>query len=61
MVRELNQELKDIILRTVSPISDIRASKEYREKMCLVLLERSLKASLSRMKNGEPQYGKELL
>ena len=58
---ELTQELKDIILRNVSPISDIRASKDYREKMCIVLLERSLKASLSRMKNGKPIYGKDLL
>ncbi len=58
---ELTQELKDIILKSVSPISDIRSSKEYREKMCIVLLERSLKASLSRMKNGEPSYGTDLL
>ena len=58
---ELTQEIKEIILSSISPICDIRASKKYREKMSIVLLERSLKASLSRMKENKPPYGKDLL
>jgi len=58
---ELMNELKPVILESISPISDIRASKEYREKMSVVLLERGLRATLSRLKNSTPPYGEGIL
>jgi CO/xanthine dehydrogenase FAD-binding subunit len=54
-------EAKELALKLISPISDIRASKEYRMHMAGVMLERSLKASLSRMNDGTPEYGAKLI
>ena len=43
----------EIIKRTVSPIDDIRASKEYRLYMCGVMFEKALYAALERMQDAQ--------
>lgn len=50
-----------IALKTISPISDVRASKEYRLHASGVLLKRSLLASKARLEGIEPDYGKVLV
>ncbi len=48
---EVLNKAKKLVDTTISPITDIRASKEYRMHMCKVMLERSLhkaKASLEK-------------
>jgi CO/xanthine dehydrogenase FAD-binding subunit len=48
---------KDLILKTVFPITDIRATKEYRMHMCQVMLERGIRAASSRLAGNGPAYG----
>lgn len=52
---------KKIVKNEISPISDIRASKEYREHMCEIMLERGLNAAVERLKGKGPEYGKSLI
>ncbi len=52
---------KDLVAGTISPISDLRATKEYRLHMCRVMLERSLQASVERLAGKGPRYGEKLL
>ncbi len=58
---ELLEEATPIVLKAISPISDIRASKEYRIYISGVLFKRSLKASVSRLRGDGPNYGKRLV
>jgi carbon-monoxide dehydrogenase medium subunit len=46
-----------LIEKTISPITDIRASKEYRMHMAKVMFERGVKAAVSRLNGGGPEYG----
>lgn len=46
-----------LIEKTISPITDIRASKEYRMHMAKVMFERGLKAAVARLNGGGPEYG----
>lgn len=59
--KELNTNLLDevvpLALKAIAPISDVRASKEYRLHTSGVLLKRSLKASFDRLKGNGPSYG----
>lgn len=50
-------EAKLLILKTVFPITDIRATKEYRMHMCQVMFERAIKAAKSRLNGNGPAYG----
>ncbi len=52
---------KDMVAGSISPISDLRATKEYRLHMCRVMLERSLQAAVDRLAGQGPRYGKKLL
>ncbi len=45
----------------ISPITDIRASKEYRAHICEVMLERGLKAAVERLNGKGPKYGISLI
>jgi carbon-monoxide dehydrogenase medium subunit len=45
----LNDELSQIIQSEISPITDIRSSKEYRRHMVEVMVERGIKLALSRL------------
>ena len=48
---------KDLIPQEISPITDVRASKEYRLHMCKVMFERSMKTAAARLKGRGPTYG----
>jgi carbon-monoxide dehydrogenase medium subunit len=50
-----------LVAAEVSPISDLRATREYRLHMCRVMLERSLRASVARLAGGGPGFGERLL
>jgi carbon-monoxide dehydrogenase medium subunit len=45
----LVREAQDLIPDEIQPITDIRASKEYRMHMAKVMLERGLRAAVARM------------
>ena len=57
----LIDKAKEVIPAEITPISDIRASEEYRLLMAKVMLERGLKAAHSRLDGRGPEYGKNLL
>ncbi len=61
LTEEVLDKAKELALKAISPISDIRASKEYRYHMAGVMLTRALKASVSRLNNGTPKYGAKLI
>lgn len=46
-------EIVNIIPNEISPITDIRSTKEYREHMITIMLERGLKKAVSRMRGGD--------
>jgi xanthine dehydrogenase FAD-binding subunit len=46
-----------LVAEETSPITDIRASKEYRALMLPVMLERGLGAAVSRLEGRGPEYG----
>lgn len=51
----------DRVPEVISPITDIRSTKEYRLHMCKVMLGRGLKAAASRLAGKGPDYGVELI
>ncbi|MDA3811767.1 MAG: xanthine dehydrogenase family protein subunit M [Spirochaetaceae bacterium] len=57
----LIEKAVEAIIGTVSPITDIRASKEYRIHMCRIMFEKAVKAAVSRMVSSQPEYGSRLL
>ncbi len=57
----LISEAIKLLPQELSPITDIRATKEYRLHVTGVMLERGLKAALSRRDGGGPEYGVSLL
>jgi len=50
-----------LAMKSISPISDDRASKEYRIYISGILLKRSLRASSSRLQGKGPEYGVSLV
>jgi len=58
---QLLAEAKDLVVAQISPITDLRASKEYRLHICRVMLERSLQASVERLAGRGPRCGERLL
>lgn len=48
---------KELIPEEISPITDIRASQEYRMHMCGVMFERAIKAASARLEGNGPAYG----
>jgi probable selenate reductase FAD-binding subunit len=61
LTEEVLEEATNLALKAISPISDIRASKEYRLYVSGVLVKRSLKTSLARMNGNGPAYGERLV
>lgn len=53
--------LPELIGEAISPIDDVRASKEYRTHMSRVMLERSLRAAAARLAGGGPAYGESVI
>ena len=57
IVPELMEKAKQLVEDDIIPITDIRATKEYRLHMAKVMLERGLNAALDRLNGGGPAYG----
>jgi carbon-monoxide dehydrogenase medium subunit len=59
--RELDQSAVDaakgLVPEETSPITDVRASQEYRELMLPIMLERGLRAAVARRDGEGPEYG----
>lgn len=53
------EKAKEALLGEISPISDIRSSKEYRVHMAQVMLERALQSAVARLFGKGPKYGSE--
>ena len=52
---------KALVGDEISPITDMRATKEYRARMCEVMLGRGLEAAVSRRDGTGPAYGTRLV
>jgi carbon-monoxide dehydrogenase medium subunit len=50
-----------LVAEEISPITDIRASREYRMRMSEVMLQRGLKAAVERLEGTGPSYGTNLM
>ena len=55
------EEAKKLVEEEISPITDIRATKEYRMHMAKVMLDRALKAAVGRLNGKGPDYGTRLI
>jgi carbon-monoxide dehydrogenase medium subunit len=49
-------EVKALAASEIAPITDLRATREYREHMCRVMLERGLAAAATRLCGDGPSY-----
>lgn len=58
---ELIFQAKELVEQEISPITDIRATKEYRMHMSKIMLERGLKAASQRISGKGPAYGTDLI
>lgn len=54
---EMFADARKLIPRETSPITDIRATAEYRAHMLGVMFERGVTAAVSRLAGGGPKYG----
>ncbi len=54
-------EAKRLVAEETAPITDVRASAEYRGHMLPVMLERGLRAAVERRDGGGPPYGTRLI
>ena len=54
---EMLEVARKFIARETSPITDIRATAEYRTHMLEVMLERGIRAAVARLNGGGPEYG----
>ena len=57
----LIQQAVRLVPQEIAPITDIRATKEYRAHMIGVMLERGLRAAVGRLAGGGPEYGTSLI
>jgi carbon-monoxide dehydrogenase medium subunit len=57
----LIDDAKKLVAKETAPIADIRASREYREHMLPIMLERGLRAAAARLGGKGPQYGATLI
>ncbi len=60
-ISDLIEKAKMLVEEEIFPISDIRATKEYRMHMAKVMLERGLNAAIERLNGGGPEYGKSVI
>jgi CO/xanthine dehydrogenase FAD-binding subunit len=58
---DLVKQAVRLVPKIISPITDIRSTKEYRMRMVCVMLERGLKAAVARLEGEGPDYGVELI
>ena len=57
----LIEEACKLIEKEIKPITDIRATKEYRMHMAKIMFERGLNAAISRLNGYGPEFGKNLI
>ena len=57
----LLEKAKELVKEEISPITDIRATKEYRMHMSQVMLVRALSAAQARLNGEGPAYGESLI
>jgi CO/xanthine dehydrogenase FAD-binding subunit len=57
----LIEEAKNLVPEEISPITDVRATKEYRLHMAKIMFERGIKAAVERLNGKGPAYGKKLI
>ena len=58
---ELIREVVQLVPKEIMPITDIRATKEYRTHMVGVMLERGLRTAVARLAGAGPEYGTSLI
>ena len=61
LTNDLIKQAVGLVPKIISPITDIRSSKEYRMHMVRVMLERGLKAAAERLEGEGPEYREELI
>ncbi len=61
LTETLIAEAAQLAKQEIKPITDIRATKEYRAHMVGVMLERALQAAVARLNGSGPEYGTPLL
>jgi CO/xanthine dehydrogenase FAD-binding subunit len=57
IISSLIEQAKQLIEEEIKPITDVRASKEYRMHMAKVMFERGLDSSIKRLNGTGPDYG----
>ena len=58
---DLIADLQLLVAEEIAPITDVRASAEYRTHMCRVMLERGLRAAAARLAGTGPPYPSTLI
>ena len=58
---DLIQRAVRLVPAEIAPITDIRATKEYRAHMVGIMLERGLRAAVARLEGAGPEYGTSLI
>ncbi len=61
LTESVMEEAMAAVVDEISPITDIRATREYRMHMSKVMLKRALRAAVSRLKGEGPEYGTRLI
>jgi carbon-monoxide dehydrogenase medium subunit len=59
--RGWSEGVKKLVVEEISPITDIRATKEYRVHMAQVMLARGVRAAASRLAGKGPAYGTKVI
>ncbi|MBP7864966.1 MAG: xanthine dehydrogenase family protein subunit M [Acidobacteria bacterium] len=57
----LVEEAKTLLSQEIAPITDVRATREYRSLATAVMLERALRAAETRLEGKGPDYGTPLI
>lgn len=57
----LIDKIKKLIPSIINPITDVRATKEYRIHMVPIMFERGLNTALSRLNGNGPEYGNNVI
>ncbi|RLD20456.1 MAG: xanthine dehydrogenase family protein subunit M [Caldiserica bacterium] len=57
----LLETAKRLVSEEISPITDVRATKEYRVHVAKIMLERGIRAAVERIDGNGPAYGERLI